>query len=202
MNIFTTKELVGCFISALILLVLAKVFLPDAVAQSQTVGPVGGAAPSALSAGGTSESVRNMFIGTFTEELTSCPAGSQEVDGTLILNGALDYPIVATKNPSWVSSERDLQLPDWSGLFIRNSGSQSDYVAAAPGVLQDDGTAPNGLAGTVARTANDNVSTAVDSGGGQSVRFNNTTRSVTFTSADGETRPGNVALIKCVILEL
>ena len=157
---------------------------------------------SASQSSASNAALQSVFVGTFTEELTACPAGTQEVDGTLILNGALDYPIVATKNPSWVSSGRDLQLPDWSGLFIRNSGSQSDYVAAAPGVLQDDGTAPNGLAGTVSRTANNNVSTAVDGGGGQNVRFNNTTRSVNFTSADGETRPGNVALIKCVILEL
>jgi len=154
---------------------------------------------SASQSSASNEALQNVFVGTFTEELTACPAGTHEVDGTLILNGALDYPIVATKNPSWVSSGRDLQLPDWSGLFVRNSGSQSNYVAAAPGVLQNDATAVNGLGGTVLGPQNP-VATQVNGGGGNSVRAT-TTRTVTL-SGNTETRPGNVALIKCVILDL
>jgi len=144
------------------------------------------------------EALQNVFVGTFTEELTACPSGTHAVDGTLIVDGAVDYPIVASKNAEWVVGD-DLQLPDWSGLFVRNSGSQGVYVAAAPGVVQDDGTAVNGLSGTVLGPQNP-VATQVNGGGGNSVRAT-TTRTVTLTG-NTETRPGNVALIKCVILNL
>jgi len=139
--------------------------------------------------------VKHTVIGTFTEELSTCPSNTQEVDGSLLVNGVGLYPIVASKNPDWVVGN-DLQLPDWQGLFVRNNGGDSE----APGVTQADATAANGLTGTVVGPANQ-VSTNVNSGSGNTIRFLQT-RTVTITSSDTETRPINVALLKCVILSL
>ena len=67
----------------------------------------------------------------------------------------------------------------------------ADFLRAGAdsiGVHVDDTTAVNGLTGSVARTANNHQSTSVNNGGGQSVRFNNSTRDVVFTG-DDETAP-------------
>jgi len=146
---------------------------------------------------GSPEAVSNMFVGTFVEALTTCPANTQEVDGTVLTGGATDYPIVAAKNAAWVTGD-DLTLPDWRGLFIRNEGGTHGF-ADASGVIQSQGTAANGLAVTYLQP---NAPLADGVGGnGNGVRFRSTA-TATVSSTDDETRPVNVALKKCVILEL
>jgi len=110
------------------------------------------------------------------------------VSGTVI-NGAIDYPLWSAMYPNFVVGN-DIVFPtNVDGMFLRNVGGN----AGAEGALQADGTAVNGLSGTVARTANNHIATEVDGGGGNNVRFNNTTRNVVFSSTDPETRPVNRA---------
>ena len=103
------------------------------------------------------------------------PSGRTPDEGYLamsgvVVNGAVDYPIAAQRNPLFVSGN-DFDFTKYEGAFVRNLGGN----AAGEGVLQQD---------QQERSPNNPVGTQVNGGGGQTVR------SVT---ANNETRPVNVA---------
>jgi len=103
------------------------------------------------------------------------PSGRTPNEGYLamtgiVVNGAIDYPIAAQRNPLFVSGD-DFDFTKYEGAFVRNLGGN----AANEGTLQQD---------QQARSPNNPVNTQVNGGGGQTVRF---------VTTNNETRPVNVA---------
>lgn len=107
------------------------------------------------------------------------PAGWVECNGQTLNNPASPYN--GQVIPNLNSNTQDGSIN--SGMFLRG--------ASTSGTMQADGTAPNGLSGTVfgLMSAN-NVSSQ---GGGW---WNgNTQAPVTFSSTDSETRPANMSVV-------
>ena len=121
----------------------------------------------------------------FASDEEAAIAGFLPVKPGRIAGGATLFPVFASIYTEFLDGG-DILFPDnVAGMYLRNLEGN----ALAEGVFQTDRTAENGLNGVVNRTANNNIPTAVQGTGGNSVRFNNTTRSVVFSSTDPETAP-------------
>jgi len=105
------------------------------------------------------------------------PTGRTPAEGYLamtgiVTNGAVDYPVAASRNPVYITANGlDFDFSEWDGAFPSNLGLNRDAEGARQGHQQQ--YIPNAPVGT-----------AVNSGGGSTVRGRSDT---------GETRPTNVA---------
>lgn len=126
------------------------------------------------------------------------------IAGFTVTNGATTYPKVAAMWPELVSGANLAVPASWSGIFLRNQGSNSPYAAGALRAVQDDATAVNGMRvhsqnGTVIYVSGG--PTAISDGNSNWTNSGANSGDANVLVGDTETRPVNMAVQYFIYLD-
>ncbi len=131
----------------------------------------------------------------FTDDNDAIAKGFLPLKAITVPNGANDYPIVAQGAPFLVSGNDFVLTSEWAGVVIRNLGGEADDES----VFQGYATNVNGITVNV-NEADNPVATAVNGGGGNSVRDADPTN-LPLQGGATETRMDNMAFQHYMILD-
>ena len=174
-------------------------------AYSATLGDIATFTASASGGGGGGVTAARQPGDVFLSFDLLPPSDSVELNGALITDGALDFPVVAARYPFMVSGN-DLILPDLRGQFIRgwDHSAGVDPDAATRGPRAGDG-ATGDLPGTTQAAAIEAHEHTVYrrptfvSGGTMPLIYPHTVASAydmpTAETGGAETRPTNIAMM-------